>query len=208
MEQQAPRYDRPRISRVAENVLPYGIDLFIGGMEGASDLDLLRANDITTVINCAVNLDFNYVTTPLSTAGQEVSYGFSDIRYYKLGLIDGAGNPETMVLAGYYLLKGALEQQLPDKATYPRRERGNVLVNCRGGRSRSVTVVALFLSVAAPERFPTFEAALQHVRERRELRPDEWFETPKPMLLAAARRAATWIKLIEADRDNFAPAAE
>ena len=112
-EKQAPRYDRPKLSLVADNVQPYGVDFYIGGMEGASDIDLLRANNITTVVNCAVNLDFNFVTQPLSPAEQTVSYGFGDIRYYKLGLIDGPGNPETMVLAGYYLLKGALEQRLP-----------------------------------------------------------------------------------------------
>ena len=170
-EKQAPRYDRPKLSLVADNVQPYGVDFYIGGMEGASDIDLLRANNITTVVNCAVNLDFNFVTQPLSPAEQTVSYGFGDIRYYKLGLIDGPGNPETMVLAGYYLLKGALEQRLPEKPTYPYRDKGNVLVNCRGGRSRSVTLVALFLSIAEPQRFPSFDAALQHVREKRELRP-------------------------------------
>jgi hypothetical protein len=207
-EKQAPRYDRPKLSLVADNVQPYGVDFYIGGMEGASDIDLLRANNITTVVNCAVNLDFNFVTQPLSPAEQTVSYGFGDIRYYKLGLIDGPGNPETMVLAGYYLLKGALEQRLPEKPTYPYRDKGNVLVNCRGGRSRSVTLVALFLSIAEPGRFPSFDAALQHVREKRELRPDEWFETPKPMLLDAARRASAWIGMIEAEREGAAAAAQ
>jgi hypothetical protein len=207
-EKQAPRYDRPKLSLVADNVQPYGVDFYIGGMEGASDIDLLRANNITTVVNCAVNLDFNFVTQPLSPAEQTVSYGFGDIRYYKLGLIDGPGNPETMVLAGYYLLKGALEQRLPEKPTYPYRDKGNVLVNCRGGRSRSVTLVALFLSIAEPQRFPSFDAALQHVREKRELRPDEWFETPKPMLLDAARRASAWIGMIEAEREGAAAAAQ
>ena len=88
-EKHAPRYDRPKLSLVADNVQPYGVDFYIGGMEGASDIDLLRANNITTVVNCAVNLDFNFVTQPLSPAEQTVSYGFGDIRYYKLGLIDG-----------------------------------------------------------------------------------------------------------------------
>jgi hypothetical protein len=37
------------------------------------------------------------------------------------------------------------------------------------------------------------------VRARRALEPDEWFETPKPMLVEAARRAAGWIALIDAE---------
>ena len=139
----APRYDRPPISLIESDIHPYGISLYVGGMEGASDLDLLKASGISTVVNCAVNLDFNYVSEPLSPAEQPIDYGYGDIRYYKLGLIDGPGNPETMFVAGYYLLRGALDQVLPERHTYPRRERGNVLVNCRGGRSRSVALTAL-----------------------------------------------------------------
>jgi hypothetical protein len=200
MEMKSPRYERPRISRILEGVEPYGVDVFISGSEGASDLALLREHGISTVVNCAVNLDLNLVTEPAVEASEtRFGHGAGAIRYYKLGLIDGPGNPETMMLAGYYLLQGAFAQILPEKESYPRRERGNVLVNCRGGRSRSVALVALFLHHAMPERFPTLDTALDHVRTRRELRPDEWFETPKPMLVAAARRASEWIRRIDAD---------
>ena len=95
--------------------------------------------------------------SPSRTGRADAIYGIGAVRYYKLGLIDGPGNPETMMLAGFYLLRGAFEQELPDKHTYPRRERGNVLVNCRGGRSRSVALVALFLHVEMPERYPTLD---------------------------------------------------
>lgn len=201
----APRYDRPPISLIESDIHPYGISLYVGGMEGASDLELLKASGITTVVNCAVNLDFNYVSEPLSPAEQPIDYGYGDIRYYKLGLIDGPGNPETMFVAGYYLLRGALDQILPERHTYPHRERGNVLVNCRGGRSRSVALTALFLHLQLPDRFPRLEDALDRVRERRELRRDEWFETPKPMLVDSIRRAARWVRLIESDRQDTAP---
>ena len=132
-EPKGPRYDRPVISRIVEGVAPWGVDIFISGKEGASDIGLLRQHGITTVVNCAVNLDFNYVTEPTVEASEtSLGYGWGEIRYYKLGLIDGPGNPETMMLAGYYLLQGAFAQILPERASYPRRERGNVLVNCRG----------------------------------------------------------------------------
>jgi hypothetical protein len=198
-EARGPRYERPRLSRVYEKLPVYGVDLFVGGQDGASDLALLRANGISTVVNCAVNLDFNYVEGLAEPDSPAVRHGAGAIRYYKLGIVDGPGNPETMMLAGYYLLRGALEQILPVKPSYPFRERGNVLINCRAGRSRSVILVALFLHVHVPERFPTLEAAIDHVRERRELHPDEWFETPKPMLVAAARRTRDWIAMIEKD---------
>jgi hypothetical protein len=200
MELKSRRYDRPRISRILENVVPYGVDIFISGSDGASDVQLLREHGITTVVNCAVNLDFNYVTEPAVEASEsQVGHGWGAVRYYKLGLIDGAGNPETMMLAGFYLLQGAFSQILPEKESYPRREQGNVLVNCRGGRSRSVVLVSLFLHHTMPDLFPTLDEALDHVRIRRELRRDEWFEAPKPMLVVAARRASDWIRRIDAD---------
>lgn len=205
MDTPSPRYDRPPISLIESDIDPYGTSLYVGGMEGASDLDLLRASRITTVVNCAVNLDFNYVSKPISPEGQPVDYGYGDIRYYKLGLIDGPGNPETMLVAGYYLLRGALDQVLPERHTYPNRERGNVLVNCRGGRSRSVALTALFLHLTLPERYPRLEDALDRVRSQRQLHPDEWFETPKPMLVDAVRRAARWVRMIESDRKDTAP---
>ena len=197
----SPKYDRPPISRIYQNLPGYGVDLYVGGREGASDVPLLRDHGITTVLNCAVNLDFNYVATPDEVShDSRVGYGPALIRYYKLGIVDGPGNPDTMMLAGYYQMRGALDQVMPDKASYPLRERGNLLVNCRAGRSRSVILAALFLHLHLPQEFPTLGQAIDHVRLRRDLRPDEWHETPKPMLIAAAERTAHWVRLIEADR--------
>lgn len=198
MAQIAPRYDRPLLSLIATGVGEDKVSLYIGGSDGARDLDLLQQNGITTVINCAVNLDFNYVLEPaLNAEPGRVATGHGAIRSYKIGLIDGDGNPARMMLAGYYILDGALKQQLPERPSYPNRERGNILVHCRGGRSRSVALVALYLHKNQPHRFPTLDAALAHVRTERELRPDEWFETPKPMLVAAAQQASESIDILE-----------
>lgn len=115
-----------------------------------------------------------------------------------MGLIDGAGNPNTQMVAAHYILRAALEQILPDKPSYPLRERGSVLVNCRGGRSRSVAVVALFLHLTLPNEFPTLDDAIDFVRRKRELPIDEYYKAPKPVLADAARRAAGWIRMIDA----------
>lgn len=195
-----PSRELAKLSLIYERHPLYGVDIYVGGKEGASDLALLRSYGITTVVNCAVNLDFNYVKQ-----GQLVSdhvgsvYGPGEIRYYKIGLVDGPGNPDTQMLAAHYILRAALEQILPEKPSYPRRERGNILVNCRGGRSRSVIVVSLFLHISLPDEFPTLESAVDFVRQRRELHPDEWYKAPKPMLVESAQRAANWIKMIEAE---------
>lgn len=195
----APVYARPDISLIGRGLGPHGADLYIGGREGASNREMLKRHGITVVVNCAVNLDINLVRAPDEPASEEISgSGYADIRYYKVGLIDGEGSPETMLLGAYYILDGALRQSMPKRATYPFPDDGNILVNCRSGRSRSVSLVALFLHKQQPHLYPTLDAAVAHIRERRELRPDEWFETPKPMLYEAARRASKWIDLIAA----------
>lgn len=191
-----PVYARPAISLIAENLGPQGAALYIGGSEGARDLGLLRRKGITTVVNCAVNLDINFVRA-VADEGDLRPTGYAEIRYYKLGLIDGEGSPDTMLLGAYYILDGALRQTMPKRETYPFPDGGNVLVNCRSGRSRSVALVALFLHKQQPHLYPTIDRAIAVIREKRELRPDEWFETPKPMLYAAARRASEWIEMIE-----------
>lgn len=188
----------PKLSLIYERHPLYGVDLFISGKEGASDLNLLRSKGITTVVNCAVNLDFNFVEQPQVVSDHEGSvYGPGEIRYFKIGLIDGEGNPETQMVAAHYILRAALEQVLPEKPSYPRRERGSVLINCRGGRSRSVAVVALFLHLTVPQEFPTLDDAIAFVRLKRELPENEWYKAPKPVLANAARRAAAWVTMID-----------
>ncbi|MGE7369010.1 dual specificity protein phosphatase family protein [Neorhizobium sp. NPDC001467] len=193
----APRYDRPHLSLIEENLPGRGIDLYIGGREAASSPALLERHGIKVVVNCAVNLDINMVGEGRTDEDGRVVSGSGFLRYYKLGLVDDAGNADTMLLAGYYLLRGALDQSFPQRASYPNRDKGNVLVNCRAGRSRSVAIVALFLHMELPEVYPTLSSAIDHVRVRRELRPDEWFETPKPALIEAVERSAAMIRLIE-----------
>mgnify|MGYP004713896843 CR=1 FL=1 len=189
-----PVYARPAISLIAEGLGPHNAALYIGGSDGASDLGLLRRHGITTVVNCAVNLDINLVQGA-AEEGDRRPVGYGDIRYYKLGLIDGEGSPDTMMLGAYYILDGARRQTMPKRETYPCPDGGNVLVNCRSGRSRSVSLVALFLHKQQPHLYPTLDDAVSVIRTRRELRPAERFEPPQPMLYAAARRASASIDL-------------
>lgn len=184
-------FEHPTISLIEEGLQPGGFSIFVGGTEAARDVDLLRRHNIAVVINCAVNLDINYVHEPKEPAdGEKRAHGAGPLRAYKIGLVDGPGNPEHMMLGGYLLLDSAVRQELPEKHSYQNRQKGNVLVHCRGGRSRSTALVALFLHLRAAQKFPTFDKALAHVREKRSLHPDEWSSAPKPILIHAARRAA------------------
>lgn len=183
------------ISLIESGLEPDGCQIFIGGTDAARDIGLLRRHNIAVVVNCAINLDINYVLDPAIPAkGDSCACGVGPLRILKLGWVDGPGNTEDMILGGYYLLEGAIRQTIPNKDTYPRQEKGNVLVHCRGGRSRSPALVALYLHLDRPEKYPTLDCALEHVRKKRGLPPDEWLTAPKPVLVRAARRAAECVK--------------
>lgn len=193
----SPHYSRPAMSLIEEGLGPNGVSLFIGGADAVADLQMLERNGVTTVVNCAVNLDFDLVRDDARSATENLlRHGHGEFRYYKIGMIDGPGNPDTLLLAGYYILHSALIQEMPNRPSYPHHKQGNVLVNCRAGRSRSVALTALFLHRTMPQKFPTLEKAIQHVRIRRELRAEEWHETPKPVLVSALHRVAEWISLV------------
>lgn len=183
------------LSLIERDLPVSGVDLFVGDKRAAADPELLSRHNIVMVLNCAVNLDVNVVTEsdPAATA---LPYGPGFVRYYKLGIIDGPGNPAPMMLAGYYQLAGLLAQTFPDKPSYPRRETGNVLVLCRGGRSRSVMLTSLYLHLARADRYPTLDAAIDHVCEARGIPPETRYKRPKPDLRAAARWAADMARMI------------
>ena len=190
----------PSLSLIARGLDPNGADLFIGGTRAARDVDLLRRHGIATVVNCAINVDVNYVAAP--GKGDEggdsnglCRSGMAPFRVFKLGLVDG-DNPGGMMLGGYYILYGALHQIMPDKESYPRHVEGNVLVHCREGRSRSVALAALYLHLQDPVRFPDLDGAIDVVREKRGLPPDEWSEVPKPEIIDAAAEAARAIRAL------------
>ena len=198
MNQPAPRYDRPSISLIATGLGDGDASLFIGGADGARDLGLMRRLDIVAAVNCAVNLDINYVAASLARAEAGLAaVGHAPLRTYKIGMVDGPGNSAHLMLAGYYILDAAMMQHFPERASYPNRARGNVLVHCRGGRSRSVALSALYIARKQPHLFHDLDAAIAHIRQKRELRPDEWFETPKPELMDAVREAMDMLNTLE-----------
>lgn len=176
-----------------------GVDLYVGNRQAASNPALLAQHGIKAVLNCALNLDLNLVDAPAPDSLNQ-TFGRAQLRYYKLGLIDGPGNPAEMLLAGYLQLSGLMRQQMPPKITYPWPSGGNVLVNCRGGRSRSVILVSLFLHLERKDSFPTLAHAIDHVRQMRQLDPVEWPSAPKPILVEAAiwaARAAQHLRALE-----------
>ncbi len=187
---------RAPLHRIAEDIHGTGIDLYVGNRQAASDLALLADYGVNTVLNCAINLDINYVSDPAEDSS-ELTFGRAPLRYHKIGLIDGPGNPSQMILAGYLQLVSLISQTMPDKANYPSNDPGHILVNCRGGRSRSVIIGALFLHLEFPDRYSTLNCAIEHVRHCRELDPLESPSAPKPVLIEAALWAAEAVRRLQ-----------
>ncbi len=86
---------------------------------------------------------------------------------------------------------------MPDKPSYPRRERGHVLVNCRGADHAPSSSFPSFLHLTLKDQFPELEDSIAFVRQHRKLPQNEWYKRQKPVLIDAAKRAAAWISAIE-----------
>lgn len=131
--------------------------LFVGNLAGAGDAGALMAAGITSSLNVSLNID----AAPLQLPDG------SHMRRAKVGLIDGAGNSPAHLAAAVLALEGLVTQPSPGKPNYPDHRAGHVLVHCRGGRSRSVTVLALYLHLRAAGTFPSFASAVAHIRKAR-----------------------------------------
>jgi protein-tyrosine phosphatase len=102
-------------------------NLWIGDSDSARNLDALKREGITAVLNCAFDLD---VVHPY----RENSLRFEEIEYYKCGVPDSSEASAHMLAAAVLILNDLLK-------------RGHrVLVHCHAGRSRSVTVTAAYLA--------------------------------------------------------------
>ncbi|WP_180901889.1 dual specificity protein phosphatase family protein [Martelella soudanensis] len=158
-EGEAREDDRPLLFPVIEDFGPQGKTLFLGNLAAAEDPDCLLQAGITETLNVSINM----------FPGPLLLSDGTHVRRYQIGMIDGTGNDPHLLAASVFTVEGLMRGYVPSKPHYPSHRKGNVLVHCRGGRSRSVTLIALWLSAFAPERFASFETALAHLRRLRGL---------------------------------------
>ncbi|MFB9223643.1 protein phosphatase [Paracoccus cavernae] len=151
--------DAPILVPVHELTLPEGriCRLYVGNLTGAQDGAALLAAGITSSLNVSLNIDVPPLELPDGT----------HMRRAKVGLIDGLGNTPAHLAAAVLALEGLVTQASPGKPNYPAHRAGHVLVNCRGGRSRSVIVLAIYLHLRAAGAFPTLASAVSHIRKAR-----------------------------------------
>lgn len=173
------------LTHLADGIGVDQVSLFIGDQIAASDDILLGQHEIVNVLNCAVNCDINYVdeTLDLSVDGTRRAFGFAPVRTAKIGMVDGEGNDPILMFAAVHMLHGMLHQRFPEKQSYPVKKSGNVLVHCRGGRSRSVAVAALYMNHMFPHRWPDLTDLVDEIRDKRGIPRDEFDRVPTPGIL-------------------------
>ncbi len=172
-ETEAAEDIRPLLWQVTGEIGP-GLDaLWLGNLPAAEDSPALEAAGIGTTLNLAMNIFPGPLLRPDGT----------HLRRYQIGLLDGTGNAPETLAAAVTLIDGLAAVYTEGKPHYPAHGKGGLLVHCRGGRSRSVTVLALWLHLRRPGAFPTFDEALAHLRALRGLE----HTYPLPPMLTLAR---------------------
>ncbi|WP_226627367.1 dual specificity protein phosphatase family protein [Alloyangia pacifica] len=164
---------QPLLWRVTAEIGP-GLDaLWLGNLPAAEDGTTLQRAGIGASLNLAMNIFPGPLLRPDGT----------HLRRYQIGLLDGAGNAPETLAAAVTLIDGLAAIYTEGKPHYPAHIKGGLLVHCRGGRSRSVTVLALWLHLRRPGAFPTFDEALAHLRALRGLEQSY----PLPPMLTLGR---------------------
>jgi myo-inositol-1(or 4)-monophosphatase len=166
---------RPLLIPVVTGIGP-GVDaLWLGNLTAAEDASALYEAGITASLNLAINI----FPLPLSLPDG------TQVRRYQIGMLDGLGNAPQTLAAAVLLIDGLVANYTQGKPHYPRHRNGGLLVHCRGGRSRSVTVLALWLHLRFTSQYPSLDAALAHLRSVRGL-TDTY---PLPPMIALAQEA-------------------
>lgn len=151
--------------------------LFLGNLTAAEDVEALAGAGITASLNLAMNIFPGPLTLPDGT----------QMRRYQIGLLDGPGNAPQLFEAAIRLIDGLAATYTEGKPHYPPHRPGGLLVHCRGGRSRSIAILALWLHLRRRADFPDLDAALTYLRGLRGL--DNGY--PLPPMIALARQAQT-----------------
>jgi protein-tyrosine phosphatase len=114
-------------------------NIWLGSRADAENHALLRRNGITAVLNVAIDLNDPHC---------------DDIGWFKVGLIDGPGNPRHRVVMAIQTLYELL------------RAEEVVYVHCIAGRSRSAYVVARCLECIERRTFDEIWAELRRLRPK------------------------------------------
>ncbi|MBU2961250.1 dual specificity protein phosphatase family protein [Citreicella sp. C3M06] len=165
--------ETPLLFAVPDTQTPGLSALWLGNLTAAEDAPALAQAGITGSVNLAMNIFPGPLILPDGT----------HMRRYQIGMIDGPGNAPQTLAAAVMLIDGLAQCYTAGKPHYPGHRRGGLLVHCRGGRSRSVGVLALWLHWRQRARYPSLDSALDAMRALRG--QDDSY--PLPPMIALAR---------------------
>lgn len=157
--------DMDEIIEIKENIF-----IYIGNNESASDIHVLQQKNISFVLNVAKKLDIHY-EKGINENKDDIYYTNEHqfpIQYAKVGLIDGNGNRVETLDAAVSILEQFIEWAENERDLRKKDDKiVNILVHCRHGKSRSPTILTLFLIKNYPHHFPTFDHAWTHIKNKR-----------------------------------------
>ena len=133
------------------------------GSKDDLNMERLKKNKVTGILNVAIHLDPSF----------EVRGERYQIEYHKIGLNDNEKNQICTLWSAVYMMEELLTRHK------------KILVNCRAGASRSVTIVALYLTIVEDMEF---DDALKLVKEKRIRRG------PMPGILKLAKELVASLK--------------
>ncbi|MGA2739585.1 MAG: hypothetical protein ABSG65_19365 [Bryobacteraceae bacterium] len=138
------------------------VQIYVGSWDAASEGALLDQYLIRGVLNVAYDVDDQpSEPAPIPVTGVDPNRPWQAAvavhkaqsathypqQFAKVGIIDGAGNNDTTLLAAVYMADQLFT--FPPQTPYPPLKnqylRGNLLIHCYAGQSRSVTVAALYI---------------------------------------------------------------
>ena len=130
-------------------IMNYMIDnIYLGGIDAASDEEYLKDHNISTVVNCAY----------------EITSEYKDLKFFELKMYDGVDqNLFPKFEIAYKFIK-----------INTKKSNKNILIHCTYGKSRSASLVIFYLM---NEKKWDYDTCFQYMRVRRPIvSPNEHFE--------------------------------
>ena len=106
--------------------------LWLGNSDAIIDKKFLIDNNINLVLNCTPTLPFIYET-------DQDTKGITELETIRLPVYDSLLDKDIYLMENYY------HEILPFTLNKLIKEKKNVIINCRAGRQRSASIVALIL---------------------------------------------------------------
>lgn len=155
-------YTAPSSLTLPDTMIP-GAQIFVGSYQSATNSSVLQANNISSILNVAYDLNDQTPTSAMKPLKPDPARPWqADYaapapggnpaasqaqQNAKVGLIDGVGNWDTTLVSTVYMADQLIcfppfPPSPPLNTTFPP---GNLLIHCFSGHSRSVTIASLYI---------------------------------------------------------------